>query len=121
MIATSYEIIIKTEPFLNFKKQLYKKLIAENNQDEEVIRRKFYRFMDDYLKNRLLDKKFYSFTNFTKLVKIMDEKFRDIKEGSFIIQDSNIGYIENGNVRWVRFLSSSNTDIRSYLPHKEEV
>lgn len=115
-LASNYEVLIKTEPFLRFKKDLFKKLYGKCSLDEEVLRRKFYKFLDCYLHGKEINKKDFKDIKVNFLMKQMDDKFKKKKEGSFVVQGNNIGYRDNGNIKWVRYYDTySSEDIKSYL------
>lgn len=116
-LATNYEILVKTEPFLRFKKELFKKFLGENRgQKEEVLRRKFYKIIDYYLSNKKIDKKNFDKMKITFILQELDNRFKKKKNGSFLIQGNNIGYIEDGYVRWIRYSSKyDKEEIKTFL------
>jgi hypothetical protein len=103
LLASNLEVLIKTEPYLKFKKNLFKVLAENSELKEEALRRKFYKLLDTYLSSKEIDKKEYKGVNLPVIIQHLDLKFKNVKEGSFIRQGSNLGYIKDSCVVWVRF------------------
>lgn len=116
-LATNYEILVKTEPFLRFKKELFKKFLEKNKKEkEEVLRRKFYKIIDFYLGDKEVEKKSIEEEDVEFIIKELDTKFKQKNEGSFLVQGENIGYIENGEIRWIRYSDEyKNKEIETFL------
>ena len=102
-LASNYEILIKTESYLKFKKNLFKNFVENNEEKEELLRRKFYKILDNYLFRKEINKKSFKDIKIEKLINELDDKFKNKKEGSFLVQGENIGYIKDGNIIWVRY------------------
>lgn len=116
-LASNYEILVKTEPFLKFKKELFKKFLNKNKgQKEEVLRRKFYKIIDYYLSSKIIDKKTFVKTDISFIIRELDKKFKHKKDGSFLVQGKNVGYIKEGYVHWIRYSSKYDDDeLRTFL------
>jgi hypothetical protein len=109
-LATNYEILIKTEPFLKFKKELFKQFLKKNKKKEDVLRRKFYKILELYLGDKKIDKEDFKGVNIKCIIKELDLKFKKKKEGSFIMQGMNIGYIVNRKIQWIRYENKYSED-----------
>ena len=116
ILATNQEILVKTEPFLQFKKRLFKVLIEKSKLNEEILRRKFYKILDAYLSKAPIDNKEYEGINVKFLIKELDNKFKKKKDGSFVVQGLNVGYLSEGEIVWVRYSNDfANDDITTFL------
>jgi hypothetical protein len=114
--ASNLDILVKTEPFLRFKKVLFKKITKYKRGNEELARRNFYKALEDYLIQKRLTYSDYTGINVNLMVKELDKKFKKIQEGSFIIQENNVGYIKDKHIIWVRCLNpDSQEPIRTFL------
>ena len=102
MLASNLEVIVKTEPYLRFKKELFKDIVKDSDEDEEILRRKFYKLLETYLTDGEIKKSDFPGIKVSKIVRKLNKKFRDIGEGSFVLQGDNVGYIQEGKILWVR-------------------
>ena len=116
-LATKYEILVKTEPFLKFKKELFKDFVKKSGRSkEEILRRKFYKILDLYLSDKEVAKTDFKKINIKFLLKKLDNRFKKINEGSFVIQGYNVGYVKNGTVAWIRYYEDyNNLGVKSFL------
>jgi hypothetical protein len=101
-LASNYEILIKTESFIKFKKKLFKDFVDNNNDSEEFLRRKFYKILDCYLCNKEFNYKYFEGVDLKPILKELDNKFKKIKEGSFVVQGGNVGVMKDDNISWIR-------------------
>jgi len=120
LFASNYEILVKTEPFLKFKKLLFKEYHDFCKGNEEKLRRKFYKILDSYLQSNGVPKvkeKELKESGFKFLIKKLNERFKQKKQGSFIKQGLNVGYInEEKSITWIRYMSEENSkEITAFL------
>ena len=115
-LASNYEILIKTESFLKFKKKLFKSFVEKNDEKEEFLRRKFYKILDCYLCTNDFNHKYFSDIKIDFVLKELNDKFKNKNEGSYLIQGTNVGYIKDGNIIWVRYDNKyKDKEIKTYL------
>lgn len=116
-LASNYEILVKTEPFLKFKKELFRELFENSKLDEEILRRKFYKFIDFYLHKKSIEGENFDGLDVDFLTERMDAKFKKMNEGSFVVRGHSIGYLKNdGEVQWVRYSEGYvDGEIKTYL------
>lgn len=114
--ASKHEVLVKTEPYLKFKKELFKYLLETSKVDEELLRRKFYKLLESYLSEDDISDSDYKGIDVKEIVKKLDRKFKSKKEGSFIVQGNSIGYIKNKEPFWVRFhMEDTDKEIKTFL------
>jgi hypothetical protein len=102
IFASNHEVLIKTEPFLKFKKRLFKNILDRTKINEELLRRKFYKLLDCYLNKREIDASEYKELKLSSIISELDEKFKTKHDGAFVTQGENVGYVEDNSVIWVR-------------------
>ena len=116
ILATNQEILVRTEPFLKFKKRLFKELFQRSALSEEMLRRKFYKFLETYLSNSKIVREDYAGLDVRFLLRKLDEKFKKKKNGSFVVQGQNVGYIDGEEINWVRHDDDfTREEIRTFL------
>jgi len=116
ILASNQEVLVKTEPFLQFKKKLFKVLIEKSGLNEEILRRKFYKILDAYLNRLPIDQKEYKGINIKFLMRRLDNKFKKQNNGSFVVQGMNVGYLDGDRIVWVRYSDEfSKEKIKTFL------